>query len=542
MRMTRRAPFLAAIFAGCLVVISTTAAMARAADRQTPSATYYNYFRYLNDGEFKDALRGFQDESRGSIKTTQSRWIDSICYETMCGECCYEMGALDKALLHYNNALTLFCRFSDWMVKVRFPATIRLASVGKQKAVPWGTPARKTRLGHYPTSVLLAQGQIDMTGILERGGLVQQANLFPITPQEIVRATTLALRRRAELLGPVGEYDALSNDLIAAFNKPVGPPNHWSQCWVELQRGLALIGGGRAGQGIGHLQRSLLAAGEFDHPMTCVALLELGRCKLMLGEYPAASKFFSEATFAAVNYSDYGVLEEAFRYAALTHILANREGFFTPLEPAIKWAKIKGLRKLQVSLMISAAENYAVMGNSRQADAVLDQARGVIGRREMGAGALGARLNYVAALAAFQQKRVPDGNAALAAAMGYMRHGSHWLFQIKLADAAYTGGGLTSRSALELFGDVLRDPNAADWTLRPMEAFSSLTTPQPLPMEHWFEAALERGDAEEVNGRHRDRRTRAAAAFFSAPSSSAGGWSRCGGYSKPRNPPCIETL
>lgn len=497
MRIIMRASVLTVVALGCLTILSTTA---RAADRQTPSASYYNYFRYLYDGEYKDALRGFQNESRGSIKTAQSRWIDSICYETMCGECYYEVGSLDKALLHFTNALTLYSRFSDWMVKVQFPATIRVASLGKRKPIPWGASARKSRLGHYPTKVLLAQGQVDMTGVIERGGLVQQANLFPVTPQEIVRATTLALRRRAELLGPVGKYDSLSNDLIAAFSRPVGPPNHWSQCWVDLQRGLALIGGGRAGQGIGYLQRSILAAGEFDHPMTCVALLELGRYKLLLGEYPAASKFFAEATFAAVNYSDYGVLEEAFRYAALTHILANRKGFFTPLEPAIKWAKIKGLRKLQVSLMFSAAENYAVLGDARQAAVMLDNARAAIGRREMGTGRIGARLNYIAALVAYQQKRIPDGNAALDAALGYMRHGSHWLFQINLADAMYTGGAVTSRSSLELFGKVLRDPHAIDWTLQPMESFASLTTPQPLPMEHWFESALERGDVKEVNG------------------------------------------
>ena len=473
---------------------------APAAERQTPSATYYRYFSAFYDGDYRDALKGFEDESRGSIKTSQSRWIDSICYETAVGECYYQMGALDKALTHYTNALQLYCRFPDWMVKVRFEPSIRVAAAGKRKAVPWGASTRQSRLGFYPTSVLLAQGQIDMTGVLQNGGIVPQANLFPVTPQEIVRATTLALRRRAELLGPVGKYDALSNKLIAAFNGPVGPPNHWSQCWVDVQRGLALIGGGRAGQGIGYLQRSLLAAGEFDHPMTSVALLELGRLKLLAGDYPEASKFFAEATYSAVNYPDYGVLEEAFRYAALTHLLSNRKGYFAPLDPAIKWSKIKGFRQFHASLLLSAAENYAVMGDPRQASAMLDEARAAIARRDMGAGRIGARLNYLSALVAFQQKRIPEGNKALAAALGYMRHGSHWLFQINLADAMYAGGDITSRAALSLYNEVLRDPLPADWAFDPMESLASLTTPQTLPMEHWFEAAMERGDVKEVSG------------------------------------------
>ncbi len=60
----------------------------------------------------------------------------------------------------------------------------------------------------------------------------------------------------------------------------------------------------------------MLAGGEYDHPLTSVALLELGRLALAQATMPAASKYFDEATYAAVNYPDYGVLEEAFRYGS----------------------------------------------------------------------------------------------------------------------------------------------------------------------------------------------------------------------------------
>ncbi|MBN1393763.1 MAG: CHAT domain-containing protein [Pirellulales bacterium] len=481
------------------IALAAPAMPAAAAERKTPSTLYYNYFGSFYDGEYRDALRGFQDESRGSIKTPQSRWIDSICYETMCGECYYQMGALDKALEHYSNALRLFCRFSDWMVQVRFAPTIRVASVGKEKPVPWGASSRQSRLGLYKDE-LIVQGRVDVGKIGNKSAIIQQASMYSITPHEIVRATTLALRRRAELLGPVGQYDPLSQELVAVFSRPVGPPNHWSQCWVDVQRGLALIGGGRAGQAIGYLQRAVLAAGEFDHPMTGIALFELGRQKLLLGKYDEASQFFAEATYSAVNYPDYGILEEAFRYAALTHIAANRKGFFAPLNPAIQWAKIKNLRQLQASLLLSAAENYSLLGDLRQAAAALDAARATVGRRDMGTGRIGARHHYLSALVAYQNKEIPAGNAALNSAMDYMRHGSAWLFQIDLADQLYTGGALTTRSALQLFAEVLRDPLSLDWTLQPMESFAALTTPQPLPMEHWFEAALERSEVKEIHG------------------------------------------
>ena len=100
-------------------------ALAQIAERTTPPAAYYAAFGYFYDGDYPDALKAFQAEGRSSIKNAQSRWIDSICYETMCGECYFQMGILDKALQHYTAALQLYKTFPDWMMKVQFPPTIR---------------------------------------------------------------------------------------------------------------------------------------------------------------------------------------------------------------------------------------------------------------------------------------------------------------------------------------------------------------------------------------------------------------------------------
>jgi tetratricopeptide (TPR) repeat protein len=487
----------AILAAACFAGPAARPAPAQTMERSTPSTAYYMGFAPFYEGDYlHSALRVFQAESRGSIKSVQSRWIDSICYETMCGECYFQMGLLDQALPHYTAALQLYRTFPDWMLKVQFPSTIRVAAASARKAIPWGVSTRQSQLGSYPSSMFIAQGQINMSEVLQRGGIVQQANLFPVTPQEIVRATTLALRRRAELLGPVAKFDSLTNDVIAALSRPVGPPNHWSEAWTNLERGLALVAGGKDGQAVGYLQRAVLVGGEFDHPMTSVALLELGRLALRQGKYPEASKFFEEATYAAVNYPDYGVLEEAFRYAAITHLMANRKEFYAPLEAAIQWAKAKNLRQLRASLLLCAAENYAVLGDARRAAAMLDEARATIGRRDMAAGRIGARLNYLSAMVAFQQRRLGEGNAALAAAMGYMKHGSLWLFHIGLADALCVHGDITPRTAMELFGELLVDPRPSDWAADPMEAMASLTTPHPLPLEHWFDVALERKETQ----------------------------------------------
>jgi len=95
-------------------------------------------------------------------------------------------------------------------------------------------------------------------------------------------------------------------------------------------------------------------------------------------------------------------------------------------------------------------------------------------------------------LVKFQQKKIVEGDKLLATAMTAMRRGSFWLFHISLADGLYTSGAITPRVAMDLYSNVLRDPQPADWASDPMESMAVLLTPHPLPIEHWFEVALQR--------------------------------------------------
>ena len=451
---------------------------------------YFAAFRDFHDGDYEDAERSFRSERSSSIKTIDSRWIDSICYETMLGECYYHMGHLDEALGHYTAAVQLVVAHSEWMRRVQFPAMIPPS--GSAVQIPWGVSTRKARRGRFPKEMSTGQGRIDNNEPFRRGGVVQRAYLRPIHVQEIIRCTTLAIRRRAQLLGPARQYDMLTEELVAKFSLRPGRLNHWSESWIDIQLGVALMAAGKEDQALPHLQRSLLIAGEFDHPLTSIGLLELGRLALSGGNYPAALRFFEEATYSAVHYPDPGILEEAFRGAALAYMLDNRKGVYPRLAFAAAWAKRKRLGQLHVSLLLLQAENYAVLGETSQAALLLQAAQQATGRRDMAVGRLGARYAFLRALVFFQQHKIADGNAALATATGYMQRGSYWLFHIKYADRLYTSGTIPARTAMDLYTNVLRDPQPADWAADPMESMAVLMTPHPGPIERWFEVAMER--------------------------------------------------
>jgi CHAT domain-containing protein/tetratricopeptide (TPR) repeat protein len=461
-----------------------------------PSATYHAAFYDFYEGEFDKALDGFQDAWRGSIKSPQGHWIDSICYHAMMGECYYQMGDLGNALDQYTAAVRLYLTFPDWMIAVQFPQAIRPAAGAP---APWGVSTRGAQLGQYPSSMPIQQGRVNNNEAIQRGGVVQQAMLIPIGVQEIVRATTLAIRRRTELLGPLSKHDPLSSELINELSRRPGPPNHWSQAWIDVQLGLALIAGGKENEAVAALNQGIVAAGQFDHPLTSTALLALGQLALARGDYAAATQFFHEASIAAYQYfdgtTDGIVAEEALRLSTVAHLAANQKGIFASLVPAIQWAK-KDLRWVQASLMLSLAENMTVSGQTADAASTLNDVNLGIGRRWMRNGRLGARLNYLRATVSFQQRRIAEGDAALMAAATYLRRGSLWLYQIARLEYLFAGGQITPRKAMELYEELLRDPQAADWTLQPMESFAVLVSPHSEAVEHWFLAALSRGNHE----------------------------------------------
>jgi len=472
-----------------------TECRAQLQERAAPTRVYNGVAYYLYDGNYKEALDQYRQLLRGGVRNGPYRWIDSICFYAMIGECYYHWGMQNEALASYTEALNLYLAFPDWMARVQFDAQIRPLTVSPQ--TPWGRSARGTQLGKYPQFVHTAQGQLDITETLRRGGQVQAAQLYPIQPQEIVRATALAIRRRTELLGPRSKYEPLSKQLVEVLSRPVGPRNHWTQAWVDLELGLAILATDKPEEAVEVLKRSVAAAGQFDHPMTGVALLELGRMAMKQGDYAGAGKLFIEATYAAYHYEDLITLEEAFRQAALVQTLSNTRAVFPPLAAAVGWARTGGkdLRHVRASLAMSAADNLLELGQTAQAASLLDEAQMAAAKRTMLFGAIGARLHYLRATQWFQQGKVGPGEEALAAALKYLQSGgSRWLFHVAQVHAFVLNSQrttqMTTHRATDLYREVLRDPRPADWGLDPMESLAVLSTPHPEPLEQWFYATL----------------------------------------------------
>jgi hypothetical protein len=482
------------------------------AQRSVPGAAYFTSFNLLYAGEYREALRGFSSE-RG-IRTVQSRWIDSICIQTMVGESYYKLGQYTEALESYTAALNLYVAFSSWMVQVQYPPTPAL--VANRSALPWGRSNRNTKLGRI-RAMPIAQGQPITEGTLRKGGVVAPPQLKYIEVAEIVRCTCLAMMRRAELLGPLSKHDPLTDQVLATAQQRQGVPNHWSQAWLDAQLGFANLAAGNAGQGFALLRQSLALGGEVDHPVTGLALLQMGKIALDSGRLQEAAGYFEEASYSAAEAEepDLMVLEEAFRYGSIIHLMNRPKNVMPALEPAIAWSAKRGGRELQASLLIQAAECAANIGQTKQAAGLVSQAKTLIGRRIMGTCEIGARLNHIAALAQYQSGAVAQGDAALTDALKIYKGISPWLFQLALTSTEMAKGNLSPRNAVTIFERLGDDPAATDWVARPLDCLAVLSTPHHATYEQWFEALIERDKeaAFEVADRARRHRFYAALPF-----------------------------
>lgn len=479
--------------------VPRAAAQGNPQSRAVPRDDYFLSFGAYYDGDFNEARKRFHSAARGGVRFGDLRWIDSICYHTMVGECYYQLGDRAQALDQYTSALQLFLAHRNWMLRIQYPDTLPEASVPQLANITWGKPTRSTTFARFPDTMMSAQGQLDNERAVRQGGVVAPPSFYPVRVNEVVRCMALAQARRREIMGPVCEHDPLTNRILTALASRPAPPNHWSQAWVSVQLGLAYAAAGKKAEAATELAKGLQVAGRFDHPLTPIALVELGKLAFAEGKYDVAATMFYEATFPAVAYEQYDILEEAFRLGQLTHIVSNQKGVYGPLVPAHTWARSKGPRSLQASLLIATAENLSHHGDFAGAARVLDDAAALVGRREMKAGQIGARLNYELARVAFGTGKLAAGNSALAACMAFQKGGSRRLFQISLADGLYTSGEIrVDRIAELLYDEVLRDPTATDWLIDPMETMTVATTPHIAPMEHWFEVAVKRKQIEKA--------------------------------------------
>ena len=460
-----------------------------------PSQGYGVAFMPFHEGDYLRAGRSFRASGRSAMRVVNGRYVDSICNFTMIGECLYQMGENQKALDSFNEAVKLAVVYSNWMLRVRYPRfnEIRpLSANSAMRKINWGNSNRNPVFARINDKMLTPV--VSRPRLLAGGNgkvLVAPPELYNLGVRQICEALALAIRRRTEILGPLGEHDPLTDQLIQALSRRAAPQNHWVQSWISVHLGLAYQTAGKIPQAMAELNRGLRLGARWDHQLTATALLEMGKMALASENFKMAMQYSYEATFSAVPYAQYHVMDEALRTAMVAHMVSGQQGVYPPLLSIPRWANRES-RMLQVGALISAAENAAAISNTKLAATLISQAGSLIAKRNMGAGRMGARYRYVAALVNYQQGNMATGQKFLNRFLSFQQGSSRRLFQSTMAAKFYADNTLKSmRTAQDLFDVVLREPTSKDWSFEPMESLSVINSPNMQAMQYWFEVNLQ---------------------------------------------------
>ncbi len=492
MKLTAGKRFLALV----LALLAASSASAQLGE-EIPHASYYAAMQAFYSGEYRTAERELHRETQRGIHTPQSRWIDSICYYAMLGEVLYHEGRNAEALAQFDQACQILLAYPNWLLQVRFQSTAngpRPDPNHARRVPPWGRSERTFVIGQFPTTEQVLVGDLDANKTLQQGGVYRTPMLWRVNVIEVIRMSALAIRRRNELLGPLSVQDPICKQLSAVLaGGNLAPANHWSGAWVDLLRGLAQIGAGKLDEADKLLGRSLVIAGQFDHPLTGVGLMEQGHIAMIRGDTRRATSLLAEAGFSAYYFEDWDVLTESALAGWINHLAMGGAGLYPPLQPIATWAQANRLHHIATKLRLAQAESLLWLGELAGGAGLVDDAGRRIG--EMRSGLPGIHLLYLQAVVHILQGRMEPGGEALTRALAAQAGTSLRNFQIARTNALYDSRAASARVAVDFYAALLADPSPADWLRNPLDAMAVVQTVQDAAFDRWFLAALERKDA-----------------------------------------------
>lgn len=479
--------------AGWLVLLLAASAAPAQLDDEVPHATYYLAVEAFYAGEYRTAERELRRETRQGIRTTQARWIDSICYHSMLGEVLYHQGRNPEALAEFDQACQLLLAYPDWLLRVKFLQPPRPDLNRVRRVPPWGRSGRQFTLGQLGRTEQVLLGDFNAARVLQQGGVLQSPMLWRVNVLEVVRTSALAIRRRNEILGPLAAHDPMTRELADVLGRAnLAPPNHWSRSWIDLLRGLAHAALGKKDEADLLIGRALVIDGQFDYPLTGVVLLEQGRLAMLRGDHRRAADLLAEASFSAYYYENWDVVVESLYLGWLNHLASGGPGVYPPLEAAVAWAQVNRLNHIAVKLRLAQAESLLWLAQTDAAAALLEESARRIG--EMRAGLPGIHLVYLQAALQLSGGPLEPALKMLGQAISLQAAASLRNFQIARANEMYDTRAASPRVAVDLYAALLADPAPADWAYSPLESLAVLNTSHEAAFDRWFLAALERKD------------------------------------------------
>ncbi|HMO93460.1 MAG TPA: CHAT domain-containing protein [Pirellulaceae bacterium] len=453
-----------------------------------PNQRYYDALPLYYAGDYSRALTLFRAGATGAYQDSNGRFLDSICFFTMMGECNFQVGNYVDAIEQYEAAISLYTNLSNWPRRTTFPTQIvEAANATSQARINWWTSGRGASIGVFPKMSVMI-GDIDA---LERtlrdgGGAVNPAALRSVDIPEVMRCAALAIHRRNVIKGPVNKHDPFTRNMLTQLSANRSGVGTMSGVWQAVLYGLAQSSAGQDAQAATTLNQALQING-FDHPSTPIALLEMGFIASRKEEFSGAIQLFMESAYCGALFQQYDIVADALHAATIAQMQLDRSQVFAPLPTVAEWAnRVSRSRSLTASAIGDWIWATAESGAADEAVLLIAQnASRTLRQGNLSESRTGTLWLYASALA---NSIKGDGKSAARDLERFLEAASRtslWLYQVALADSLVVSNRVAERAADALYSEVLRDPTRQDWLYQPMESIAFLVSPHIAPMRRW---------------------------------------------------------
>ena len=465
--------------------------------KQYPDQRYYQGAPEYFEADYDDALRFFTRTSRTAFRVGNRRFVDSVCHWTMMAECHYHMGNYAQAITLYEQALQLYLSHENqnWQGRVQAPPRIQndLAAVNRAR-ITWGTSTRLGGVARVPDTFQVLFGKLENERVLQQGGVVQNPELKRVDVTEVMRCVALCLHRRRVIKGPIAKLDPLTAQLVSGLSVSRAGDGSLLGAYNGVVTGIALAATEDWEAAAAILKRSVKMAGNLDHPLTAIGLLESAYIAQASQQESLAGILALEASYSAAVFGQFDLIEEALSLGTTLH-LKSEKTVYPPLVNVIEWARRNDARLLQASMIVRLAECHSELGDPAASNAILSNiGQAIRPRNTLAAAVVSARLKYVTALNRFLTGNFVKGMSSLNGALQHFQKGSLWLYRLRLAESLLASGTLNALQADQLYTVLLHDPTDEEWLTDPFESIAFLASPHTASLERWFEIVIQRRD------------------------------------------------
>ena len=482
------------------------ASPAHAQPAELPRLEYYVARDLYDAGNIGEATEGFRVSLNRGHQVNGQRWIDAVPPMVMLGECYYQEGAIAAALQQYDAALNICLAFSTWPDAIRSPEN--LPEITENKGVNWAKLARQTNLIRVPSSLQVAvdpaQARFNADGALIPGGTA----IMRVDVAEVMRCLSVALLRRAHLLGPLAPHSPMSQQAMLLFSRVPGHKAPWMQAGWKGLHGLAMLALMDDAQALNLLAAGASIEGRTDYFLTPACLMGMASIEFRQNKDVAAINRLGDATLRSAHLEQADMLAESLNMLGQMACANRRSDLLPVLQLATQWSSNYAVLPY-MSGNVAVCELAVVAANLSAHEAAATQMltvlRGQDNSNEVVAlPRLQAQLGFALARAAAAGNMPPVAEGHLEKAMSMLR-GSQAkgemvprLFQTQLAIELVNSKHLQEANAETVFQTLLSEPTSDQWRRWPLECLVSISTNHLAACEKSLELAVARKANAEV--------------------------------------------